>query len=131
MHVADIPWFEYGNEMEYGQSPEVFTVQSDAVTAAVSKVAPKTKFLGLGLSQANYGTPSTNLSFFEHFLNASNHAPGAPVAQAIDYHYYATPTSRTDVFTYAGMFDSADAFVERVEQVERVRKKLSYVRAQT
>ena len=111
--------------MEYGQSPAVFTLQSDAVQSAVSKVAPGTKFLGLGLSQDNYGTPSTNLSFFEYFLNASNHAPGAPVASAIDYHYYATPSSRVDVSTYADTFDEADAFVETVKRVEGVRKKLS------
>lgn len=121
----NIPWFEYGNEMEYHQSPESFTRQSDLVTAAVAAVAPKTKFLGLGLSQGNYGTPSTNNSFFEFFLNQSNHAASAPPSTAIDYHYYVTPSSRTNLSTYHEMFAQGDAFVEIVKGEEAVRKRLS------
>ncbi len=124
-HRFKIPWFEFGNEMEYHQTPEVFTAQSDAVTAAVAKVAPGTKFLGLGLSQDNYGTPHTNLSFFEYFLDPANHAADAPIADAIDYHFYASPTSRTDPASYVGMFPQADAFVELVGRIEVVRRRLS------
>ena len=35
-----------------------------------------------------------NNAWFEYFLNSSNHLPGAPAAEAIDYHYYAQPSSR-------------------------------------
>jgi hypothetical protein len=84
----DIPYFEFLNEMEYHQTPELFTQESDIVTAAVAKVAPRMRFLGLGLGQGN------NNAWFEYFLNSSNHLPGAPVAEAIDYHYYAQPGSR-------------------------------------
>jgi hypothetical protein len=34
--------------MEYHQAPVLFTKESDIVTAAVAKVAPEMKFLGLG-----------------------------------------------------------------------------------
>ena len=81
------------------------------MTAAVKAVAPRMKFLGLGL-----GAPSDD--FFEYFLNASNHAPNAPLAEAIDYHNYGVPASRTDVTTYPGLFDSADRFVEVVKKAE-------------
>ena len=77
--------------MEYHQSPVLFTKESDIVTAAVAKAAPKMKFLGLGLGQGN------NNAWFEYFLNRSNHLPSAPVADAIDYHYYAQPSSRCAV----------------------------------
>jgi len=109
--------------MEYHQTPEVFTQQTDVVTAAVATIAPKTKFLGLGLSQGNYGTG--NYAFFKYFLNPKNHATGAPAADAIDYHYYATPSSRTNVSTYHELFAQGDAFIETVRGAEAVRKKLS------
>ena len=83
---------------EYSQTPDIFTQESDAVNAAVAKVAPGMKFLGLGELQG------ASPEMFSHFLNASNHAPGAPLSDAIDYHYYAQPTSRTDVTTYHSMF---------------------------
>ena len=83
---------------EYSQTPEIFTQESDAVNAAVAKVAPGMKFLGLGELQG------ASPDMFSHFLNASNHAPGAPLSDAIDYHFYAQPPSRTDVTTYHSMF---------------------------
>jgi len=43
----DIPWFEFLNEMEYSQSPQLFTQESDIVTTAVAAIAPQMKFLGL------------------------------------------------------------------------------------
>ena len=119
----NIPWFEFGNEMEYKQTPAVFSHQHDVVTAAVAKVAPAMKFLGLGLGQDHYS--ASNLSYFEYFLNASNHAPGAPRAEAIDYHYYATPSSRTNVSTYHELFAQGDAFIQTVEAAEQVRLTLS------
>ena len=65
--------------MEYGQTPEVYTQQSDAVNSAVAAVSPETKFLGLGLANIQL-----DLSFFEYFLDSSNHAPSAPPVPAID-----------------------------------------------
>jgi len=66
------------------------------------------------------------MEWFSHFLNASNHAPGAPVAEAIDYHYYASPPSRTDVSTYSAMFGDADHWIEMyVKPAEVIRKRLS------
>ena len=82
--------------MEYHQTPVLFTKENDIVTAAVAKVAPKMKFIGLGLGQGD------NNAWFEYFLNGSNHVPGAPIADAIDYHYYAQPSSRCDVSSQHG-----------------------------
>jgi hypothetical protein len=115
----DIPWFEYGNEMEYSQSPETFTLESDAVNAAVKRVAPSMKFLGLGELQG------ASPEMFSYFLNASNHVPGAPISEAIDYHFYAVPASRTDASTYASMFERGDEFIEYVKQIELIRKRLA------
>lgn len=119
----DIPLFEFGNEMEYGQNPQTFTQQSDAVNAAVAAVAPKTKFLGLGLALQNNYVPDKK--YFTYFLNASNHVANAPKATAIDYHYYATSIQRTDVSSYPAMFGDGDSFVLEVEKIEAIRKELS------
>ena len=51
--------------MENGQSPQLFTLETDTVTAAVAAIAPNMKFLGLGMGQ---GPP---MEWFEYFLNAS------------------------------------------------------------
>eukprot|EP00912_Choanoflagellata_sp_UC4_P000008 UC4_evm2s7 len=111
--------------MEYGQDPRSFTSQFDRVASAVRDVDPRIKFLGLGLSQNNYGTPSTNFSFFEYFLNRSNHQKTAPEAQAIDYHYYASPKSRADISSYVTLFDQADEFLKKVSYIESIRKRMS------
>jgi hypothetical protein len=123
----DIPYFMFGNEMEYKQTPEVFTQQSDAVNAAVAAVSPSTKFIGLGLSGVNESYEASNYSYFKYFLNRTNHAAGAPVAEAIDYHYYASPSNRTDVSSYAAIFAQADGFIERVRAVEAVRQRYGNV----
>jgi len=122
-----IPWFEYGNEMEYKQSPESFTAQADVVNKAVDEAVPGMRFLGLGLSQNDYGLHPTgaDMSYFEYFLNRSNHAEGAPNSEAIDYHFYVTPSSRSNVSTYEELFSQGDAFVETVKAAEAVRKRLS------
>mmetsp|Transcript_24198 Transcript_24198/g.72224 ORF Transcript_24198/g.72224 Transcript_24198/m.72224 type:complete len:409 (-) Transcript_24198:81-1307(-) len=120
----NIPWFEYGNEMEYGQTPELYTQQHDAVASAVRAVQPGIKFLGLGADQDEYSLG--NLDFFEHFLNASNHARGAPNAAAIDYHFYSGGgLSRTDPTSYVKMFAEGDKFFDTAAEVDSLRRRLS------
>eukprot|EP01043_Picozoa_sp_COSAG02_P046987 COSAG02_NODE_4455_length_5341_cov_2.211560_1_plen_494_part_00 len=121
----DIPYFMFGNEMEYKQTPEVFTQQSDAVNTAVAAVSPNTKFIGLGLAGVNKSYEGSNYSYFKYFLNQTNHAASAPVSEAIDYHYYASPSNRTNVSCYTAIFAQADGFIERVRAVEAVRRRLS------
>ena len=121
-----IPWFEYGNEMEYKQSPETYTAQSDQVNKAVAAVVPEMRFLGLGLGQNNFGnTTAANMSYFEYFLDESHHSEGAPKSEAIDYHFYATPGSRTNASTYQELFPQGDAFVETVKVAQSIRLRLS------
>ena len=48
-----------------------------------------------------------------------------PISEAIDYHFYAAPASRTDASTYASMFERGDEFIEYVKQIELIRKRLA------
>jgi hypothetical protein len=121
----DIPWFEFGNELEYGQTPELLTKQSDVVNAAVASIAPKTKFVGLGLANIDLAGPrNQGRPYFEYFLNSSNHAPGAPAVEAIDYHWYANPLNYSKGFEHT-MFENVDTFIAEVKEFEVVRKALA------
>jgi hypothetical protein len=63
-------------------------------------------------------------SWFQYFLNHSNHAPDIPL-DMVSYHFYAGSKSRTDPNDYEVFFSQLDGFVTAVEKVEGIRKSLS------
>jgi hypothetical protein len=117
-----IPYWEVLNEVEFEHqmSPETYTKLYDAIVAAMRKVQPDLKFVGLALAM-----PSLNPRYFEYFLDRKNHQPGIPL-DFISYHFYAVPapdeTPETQQFTF---FAQADGFLNTVRYVEEIRKRLS------
>jgi hypothetical protein len=121
-HRYKIDYWEVLNEpdLEHKTSPGQYTARYDAIVAAVRKVAPETKFVGISLA-----FPSVNPEFFEYFLNPKNHRPGTPI-DAISYHFYATPLpdQSPDVHQFT-FWEQADHFVDTVRYVESIRQRLS------
>jgi hypothetical protein len=117
-HGFEIPYWEVFNEMEHYETPEQYTRRYDAVVAAIRKVSPRTKFVGLALDPLDP-------NMIEYFLNPRNHQPGTPL-DMISYHFYAIPgpTESLDQWQYS-FFAQADDFVIAVQFIERLRIRLS------
>ena len=117
-----LPVWEVLNEpeFEHNMTPEQYTVRYDAIVAAIHKVSPETKFVGLALA-----TPSANPKYFEYFLDPRNHRPGTPL-DIVSYHFYASPrkAETIDNLQYT-FFDQASGFLNTVRYVEAIRKRLS------
>ena len=117
-----IPYWEVLNEVdfEHGFTPESYTRFYDAVVAAMRRIQPQIKFVGMALA-----APSDNPHFFEYFLDHRNHQPGVPL-DFISYHFYATPSPdqspEAQQFTF---FAQADGFLNVVRYVESIRQRLS------
>ncbi len=115
------PVWEVLNEVEseHHMTPEQYTARYDAIVAAIHRVSPATKFMGLALAGEN------NPAYFEYFLNHANHKPGIPL-DYISYHFYAGPsaTQNIDDWQYT-FFDQAGGFLSRVRYIEAIRKRLS------
>lgn len=121
-HHYRIPYWEVLNEVdfEHEMKPEQYTARYDAIVAAIHRVSPETKFVGMALA-----APSSEPQFFEYFLNPKNHRPGTPL-DFISYHFYATPSEgqTPDHWQYT-FWDQADHFLDTVRYVEAIRKRLS------
>jgi hypothetical protein len=121
-HHFKIDYWEVFNEpdFEHTMTPEQYTERYDAVVAAIRKVAPDVKFVGLGLAD-----PSHNPHMFEYFLNPKNHKLGIPL-DMISYHFYATPTAdqSPDVQQHT-FFTMADRFLDVTRYIEEIRQRLS------
>ncbi len=118
-HIA---WWEVLNEVEWEHhmTPQVYTRYYDAITAAIHKISPHTRFVGMAL-----GTPANSLSWFEYFLNPLNHTHGAPL-DMISYHFYAQPTAADKPAVWPALFfKQADNFLGQVRAVEKIRRRLS------
>jgi hypothetical protein len=118
-HIA---WWEVLNEVdsEHHMNVRAYTRWYDAITAAIHKVSPQTKFVGLALAD-----PANDLSWFKYFLNPQNHAPGAPL-DMISYHFYATPPAASNRETWPHIFFSqARRFLNTVRKIQAIRTKLS------
>ena len=117
-----IDYWEVLNEVdfEHYMTPEQYTERYDAIVAAIRKVAPRMKFVGLALAE-----PGRNPRMFEYFLNPKNHQPGIPL-DMISYHFYAVPTADQppDVQQYT-FFTQADRFVDVTRYIEAIRQRLS------
>jgi hypothetical protein len=121
-HHFKIDYWEVLNEVdfEHNMTPEQYTARYDAIVAAIHKVDPRIKFVGLALAE-----PSGNPGMFEYFLNPKNHQPGIPL-DMISYHFYAVPTAdqTPDVQQYT-FFAQADRFLAVVRYIESIRQRLS------
>lgn len=117
-----IQYWEVFNEVdiEHDTTPQQYTRRYDAVVAAIRKVDPSIKFIGLALA-----SPRTDPKMFEYFLNPANHKPGIPL-DLISYHFYATPTPEqtADNWQYS-FFDQADGFLDSMRYIDQIRKRLS------
>jgi hypothetical protein len=121
-HHYKIDYWEVLNEidLEHDLTPETYTHLYDAVVAAIRKVQPQMKFVGLALS-----FPSEGPKFFEYFLNPKNHQAGIPL-DMISYHFYAHPSAdeATPMEPYT-FFVEAEDFLDTVRYVEVIRQRLS------
>ena len=121
-HRFPIAYWEVLNEpdLEHKLTGPQYTRIYDAVVAAVRAVSPGTKFVGVSLAY-----PRRDPAFFEHFLEAKNHAPGTPL-DMISYHFYASPSPdqsrETQGFT---AFEEAEGFLTGVRFIEQIRERLS------
>jgi hypothetical protein len=117
-----IPYWEVLNEpdFEHNTTAEQYTARYDTIVAAIHKVSPSTKFVGISLA-----IPSDHPETFEYFLNHKNHKPGIPL-DMISYHFYAVPApdQSLDVQQYT-FFTQADGFLNTVRYIEAIRNRLS------
>lgn len=75
------------------------------------------KFFGMALAFHN------EWDWYYYFLDSGNHRPGIPI-DYITFHFYAS-SSRTDIPGYEVFFNQADAFVEEVKNITRIRDAVS------
>jgi hypothetical protein len=121
-HRYKIDYWEVLNEadFEHTMTPEQYTARYDAIVAAIRRVAPQMRFVGMALA-----APARAPQFFEHFLNPKNHKPGIPL-DMISYHFYASPgadqSPEVQQFTF---FEQADHFLDVVRFIESIRRRLS------
>jgi hypothetical protein len=116
------PIWEVLNEVEFehGMTPQQYTERYDAIVAAIHKVSPDTKFMGMALAQ-----PLREPQWFEYFLNHANHKPGIPI-DYISYHFYASPSDDQDLDDWQyTFFGQADEFLTAVRFIENIRQRLS------
>ncbi len=121
-HRFKVDYWEVLNEpdIEHSTTPEQYTARYDAIVGAIHGVAPKMKFVGLGLA-----FPSDNPRMFEYFLNHKNHKPGIPL-DMISYHFYASPTEdQTPEIQQYTYFEQADRFLSSARYIESIRQRLS------
>ena len=121
-HHYPVAYWEVLNEVDYEHkmTPQFYTKMYDTIVAALRKVDPKMKFVGMALA-----SPVTAPDFFQYFLNPRNHAPGTPL-DAISYHFYGAPgtdeTPQTMQYTF---FAQADGFLHVVGFIESIRKQMT------
>ena len=117
----NVPYWEVLNEVdfEHGNTAQSYTRLYDAVTAAIKKESPSTKFVGMALAFAD------RPEWFEYFLDPKHHKNGTPL-DMISYHFYGSGSTEkgADVMQYT-FWDQADGFVKTVKFIESIRKRLS------
>ncbi len=117
----DVPYWEVLNEVdfEHGNTAQSYTRLYDAVTAAIKKESPQTKFVGMALAYPD------RPEWFEYFLNPQHHKNGTP-PDMISYHFYAIGSTQqgTDVMQYT-FWDQAEGFLKEVKFIENIRKRFS------
>ncbi len=120
-HHFDIPYWEVLNEpdLELMISPQNYTKIYDRVVTAIRRIDPQTRFVGLSMGQP---TPER----LEYFLDPGNHEPGIPL-DMISYHSYSVaenPKDGPEQWQYS-FFSQANEFIQRIDFIENIRKRLS------
>ena len=117
----DVPYWEVLNEVdfEHGNTPQSYTRLYDAVTGAIKKESPDTRFVGMALASPD------RPEWFEYFLDPRHHKNGTPL-DMISYHFYAGGSTEqgADVMQYT-FWDQAEGFLKAVKFIESIRKRLS------
>ncbi|WP_133996683.1 glycosyl hydrolase family 39 [Dinghuibacter silviterrae] len=120
-HHYAVPYWEVLNEVdfEHGNTAQSYTRLYDAVTGAIKKISPGTKFVAMALADPN------RPEWFEYFLDRKHHKDGVPL-DMISYHFYATGNAHQvgDVLQYT-FWERADGFLNTVKFIESIRKRLS------
>ena len=115
-------YWEVFNEPEYEHNFNAadYTRLYDAITRRLSHVDRHLKFTGASLAVPDQGT-----EFLEYFFDHSHHAPNARL-DAISYHFYALEKQTEAIETEAPkFFAQADHFLETVNKIEAIRRRLS------
>ncbi len=121
-HRFKIGTWEILNEpdAEHLMSVQQYTERYDAIAASIREVAPEMRFMGLSLMRPMFLT-----SYFEYFLNSSNHRPGTPL-DWISYHFYATTKRGESIESQVrNLFSQADEFLKASEEIRAIRDRLS------
>lgn len=121
-HHERIAWWEVLNEPEYEYNLDIqtYTRLYDRITAAVHKVSPTTRFVGMSLAE-----PMKSPSKFEYFLDPKHHEPGTQL-DAVSFHFYSDAEpgedDKTEPYTF---FSRADGFLSSVRYIAEIRRRLS------
>jgi hypothetical protein len=118
----NLPYWEVLNEVDFEHSttPEDYTRRYDAIVAAIHKVSPNTRFVGLALA-----APGRDPKYFEYFLNHANHKAGIPL-DFVSFHFYATPAMDETPDTWQHtFFDQAEGFLATTRYILAIRDRLS------
>lgn len=105
-------------EGEHQPTPQQYTAEYDAITAAIHRVSPRTRFMGLALAFINADTTA-------YFLDHTHHRPGAPL-DWVSFHFYAQlPQGSTPDQWQGTLFAQADDWLAKLDQCIAVRDRLS------
>lgn len=108
---------------EHALSPEQYNKLYDAVVAAVKRVVPAMKFVGL--ADDNVWVNRSIPEAFPYFLDRTNHHAGVSL-DAISYHYYAVPDGdQFPPILQHVMFKDADRMLTAASFVEVLRRHFS------
>jgi hypothetical protein len=117
----NIRYWEVLNEpdLELRMSVQNYTKLYDKVVAAIRRINPSVKFVGLSMA---ISTPDR----LEYFLDPKNHEPGIPL-DMISYHGYSVPQGPSDgpdqwQYSY---FSQASEFLQKIDFIENIRKRLA------
>ncbi len=117
-------WWEVLNEVdaEHHMNVQEYSRWYDAITAAIHKVSPATKFIGIAFAGTSNWNPD-DLGWFSYFIKHRHHAPGTPL-NMMSYHFYASPPGNSTSDQWPGIvFAQADGFLEKVQEIQNVRRQ--------
>jgi hypothetical protein len=112
-------------EAEHRLTPHQYNLMYDAIVRSIRHAVDPDhtiEFFGMALSGHH------EWNWWNTFLNPVNHAPDVRDALANGYasfHFYASPSSRTNISTYPEVWQQVENFVKEVDQIIALRDQLS------
>lgn len=114
-------------EGEHNLSIQQYNIMYDSIVQNIRKRVDDTnhtiQFIGLSLEGHN------EWNYWNGFLNLSNHHPDVYDSITngyVSFHFYAKPSSRTNVTTYVGVFGKQlDTFFNEIDAIIQIRDTLS------